>query len=1514
MINVPGVTLKDIKITGDLIIGDGVGNGDVTLDGITVTGRTIIRGGGVNSIKIIGNSNLQNIIIARVDGQVRVYAEDGTQIGEVIVDGSDNVTIEGNFGTVTVTAPDITVTATNADIVDATIVGDRSIIMIGDKSTITTATIEGDNAKIITLAGSKIDDIVVNSDGATISGAGEVGTVEANADNTTVTTLGTSVTAATGTTGVTAGTITVTAGTTEIVGGGSSGGGGSHDIAVRAITSADVAVTTGSVIFGYTFTAIGGTVTYADAKDAPYYLNVDTSTVTLTDGSNTSSAVSVNDLEIADDGTVKYTDLVDIQSKFAGLDFVPTEVLIHLVGASSVNSGSDTWTKDVTVTLDAGEVALLAVVTAEGSNLQDYVDVAQALITAFPDGTAKTALQVRINAVQAIINAETLADAKDAALLNLAAAFDLYVDTDYTTDNWTELTGFDTAGTANIGAATDLAGVSSAQTTATEGMAGVATIAETLADAKDAALADLADAFGGYTEGDYTTDNWTALTGFDTAGTANIGAATDLAGVSSAQTTATEGMAGVATIAETLAAAKVTAKADVATALTGYAVDNYTEANWAALNAFHTDGDTAIDGAGDLAAVSTAKTTAINGMDGVTTIAETLAAAKVTAKADVATALTGYVSTNYTTENWAALNAFHTDGDTAIDGAGDLAAVSTAKTTAINGMDGVATIAETLAAAKATALADLAAALLTYTEGNYTAGNWTTLTIAKTDGDTAIDAATDLAGVASAKTTALNAMDAVQTIAQTLAAANLASVATVKGLVAGATYTMIQAAATDEATVKAEIESVISGLALDGVAPVVTKVLYTAALAGDAGTPAGTNGTYTFTVALSKGAATDTTATLTMTVTATAAAYTYTTAGNEVTITGYIGTDTVITIPSTLGGNSVTIITPAAFYGSAALTSVTIPASVTSIGDSAFYNCTGLTEILVNGDNSNYASVDGVLYNKGITVLIQYPKGNTRTSFTIPDSVTTIGLTAFYGSTALTTINFPSYVTSIGASAFGSCTGLTSVIIGSGVTSIGYHAFYGCTSLTSVTIPYSVTSIGDYAFLECTKLTSVIMGRADTTIGNNLMNNNNFRTAYSTGKAGTYTGTLTGVWTRLSSDARILSGTLAGASLAGDSLATTGAGSIGSSSGLTVSVPSASAASAALVLTKGNENSTIKYVVLQKITDIPADPQPADNAAYTGTYTSGITFNVDNLTRIWLMVTAQDGTTKGYYWIIVSVAPLTTPTLNAMVINAESATGAGNYFVASAAGADNTKTKLTFTYGAVGGTLEYVIVAQGAASTTGTWADAPATTAETAELAATATGDLYVRIKAVADVSNASAEQIALDALTVGAAPVIGQSYGGGIIAYIDGTGLHGLIAATNDQNLGIAWALITYQSISVPAPGATGTAIGTGLANTIAIRDQNLAGNNYAAGICDAWVNTNTGTGVYSDWYLPSKDELAKLYAMKLLGFGDFAADYYWSSSESSSSLAWAQGFADGSQIDAGKSAPVHVRAVRAF
>ena len=154
---------------------------------------------------------------------------------------------------------------------------------------------------------------------------------------------------------------------------------------------------------------------------------------------------------------------------------------------------------------------------------------------------------------------------------------------------------------------------------------------------------------------------------------------------------------------------------------------------------------------------------------------------------------------------------------------------------------------------------------------------------------------------------------------------------------------------------------------------------------------------------------------------------------------------TSVTIP-----DSVTSIGWHAFESCTSLTSITIPNSVTSIGYQAFYSCDNLTNITVNSNNSNYSSQDGVLFDKSKTTLIQYPTGNTRTSYTIPNSVISIGRYAFH-----------------------CCTSLTSISISDSVTSIGDHAFWDCKSLTSVTIPNSVTRIGDYAFYLCTSLEDV---------------------------------------------------------------------------------------------------------------------------------------------------------------------------------------------------------------------------------------------------------------------------------------------------------------------------------------------------------------------------------------------------------------------------------------------------------
>ena len=170
---------------------------------------------------------------------------------------------------------------------------------------------------------------------------------------------------------------------------------------------------------------------------------------------------------------------------------------------------------------------------------------------------------------------------------------------------------------------------------------------------------------------------------------------------------------------------------------------------------------------------------------------------------------------------------------------------------------------------------------------------------------------------------------------------------------------------------------------------------------------------------------------------------------------------TSVTIP-----NSVTSIGELAFYGCSGLTSVTIPNSVTSIGKYAFYDVPNIVYSgTATGSPWGARSVNG------------YVEG-----YLVYESEAKTQLLAC-SSTATGEITIPNSVTSIGGSAFAWCSGLTSVTIGNSVTSIGYYAFRDCSGLTSVTIPNSVTSIGGSAFADCSGLTSVTIGNSVTSIG-----------------------------------------------------------------------------------------------------------------------------------------------------------------------------------------------------------------------------------------------------------------------------------------------------------------------------------------------------------------------------------------------------------------------------------------------
>ena len=164
---------------------------------------------------------------------------------------------------------------------------------------------------------------------------------------------------------------------------------------------------------------------------------------------------------------------------------------------------------------------------------------------------------------------------------------------------------------------------------------------------------------------------------------------------------------------------------------------------------------------------------------------------------------------------------------------------------------------------------------------------------------------------------------------------------------------------------------------------------------------------------------------------------------NSVTSIGDQAFDECYTLTSFTIPNRVTNIGAEAFINCQRLTNFTIGNGVTSIGDQAFYGCDNLPAITVDAANPSYSSLDGVLFDKSQTTLIVYPGGKAGTSYTIPNSVTSIADYAFYQPFSL-----------------------TSVTIGNSVTNIGDGAFWGCSRLTSIYFEGNAPSVGAYVFLN----------------------------------------------------------------------------------------------------------------------------------------------------------------------------------------------------------------------------------------------------------------------------------------------------------------------------------------------------------------------------------------------------------------------------------------------------------------
>jgi len=206
MVNVPGVILKDLTIEGDLIIGEGVGNGEVTLDGVALKGRLLVRGGGENSIVIKNKTSVGHVILSKTgDGGVRLYTEEGCRVDVVYIpDGKDDIILEGTFNQVAVDT-DAPIVLKSASITGLTVTGENADIQTQGHTEITTVVIgeEAAGATLTVDGSSTVTNLESAAENVTVDGKGTVVQANISGDNTAVNTKGTKVTTGEDTTGVT---------------------------------------------------------------------------------------------------------------------------------------------------------------------------------------------------------------------------------------------------------------------------------------------------------------------------------------------------------------------------------------------------------------------------------------------------------------------------------------------------------------------------------------------------------------------------------------------------------------------------------------------------------------------------------------------------------------------------------------------------------------------------------------------------------------------------------------------------------------------------------------------------------------------------------------------------------------------------------------------------------------------------------------------------------------------------------------------------------------------------------------------------------------------------------------------------------------------------------------------------------------------------------------------------------------------------------------------------------------
>lgn len=204
VVSVADANLKDTVISGDLIIAEGVAEGDIILDNVVVEGRTIIKGGGVNSIKVKGKSQLKEVIMAKDDAPVRLVVDESSRVSQVTVDKkATDVIIAGKLEKVVFESAETTLTAQDAMIKALDIVGAAAKIQIKGQTTIDLLSVakEAEATQITVDKEAEVQTIEAKAK-ATIEGNGKVSTVKADANDIKIQTQNTQVIVAEGVTGV----------------------------------------------------------------------------------------------------------------------------------------------------------------------------------------------------------------------------------------------------------------------------------------------------------------------------------------------------------------------------------------------------------------------------------------------------------------------------------------------------------------------------------------------------------------------------------------------------------------------------------------------------------------------------------------------------------------------------------------------------------------------------------------------------------------------------------------------------------------------------------------------------------------------------------------------------------------------------------------------------------------------------------------------------------------------------------------------------------------------------------------------------------------------------------------------------------------------------------------------------------------------------------------------------------------------------------------------------------------